>query len=63
MKSFRPKAQVSDGPPAGGGRNAARDFHGERRRNATHASTTDPTRGWCAAGAARRPSSATWATC
>jgi IS5 family transposase len=30
------------GPPAGGGRNAERDFHGERRSNATHASTTDP---------------------
>jgi hypothetical protein len=24
-----------------GGRNGERDFHGERRRNATHASTTD----------------------
>ena len=30
------------GSPAGGGRNAERDFHGERRSNATHASTTDP---------------------
>ena len=26
----------------GGGRNAARDFHGEKRANATHFSTTDP---------------------
>jgi transposase len=42
MKSFRPKADGGDVPPAGGGRNAARDFHGERRSNATHASTTDP---------------------
>jgi transposase len=45
MKSFRPKADEGEGggPPAGGGgRNAERDFHGERRSNATHASTTDP---------------------
>ena len=42
MKSSRPKDDPDDGPPAGGGRNAERDFHGERRRNATHASTTDP---------------------
>jgi len=40
MKSFRPK----DGgkPPEGGGRNPSVDFHGERRVNDTHASTTDP---------------------
>jgi transposase len=42
MKSFKPKAEAGDEPPAGGGRNGERDFHGERRRNATHASTTDP---------------------
>ena len=46
MKSFTPKteggARPDGGPPAGGGRNADRDFHGERRSNATHASTTDP---------------------
>jgi transposase len=42
VKSFKPKAAGGDGPPAGGGRNAERDFHGERRSNATHASTTDP---------------------
>ena len=56
MKSFRPKEsaeagehreakpgeQRDDDPPsAPGGRNPAVDFHGERRRNATHASTTD----------------------
>jgi Transposase domain (DUF772)/Transposase DDE domain len=40
LKSFRPKDGQDD--PPGGGRNAPRDFHGERRRNATHASTTDP---------------------
>jgi transposase len=39
MKSFRPKDGV-DQPP-GGGRNDSRDFHGEPRRNDTHASTTD----------------------
>ena len=44
MKSFKPKAEAGGEPPAGagGGRNAERDFHGERRRNDTHASTTDP---------------------
>jgi Transposase DDE domain len=45
MKSFKPKAEAGREPPpgdAGGGRNAAHDFHGERRRNDTHASTTDP---------------------
>src|SRR4029077_13799754 len=26
----------------GGGRNGERDFHGEKRSNSTHASTTDP---------------------
>lgn len=40
MKSFVRK-DGSD-PPADGGRNAERDFHGEKRRNDTHASTTDP---------------------
>jgi len=40
-KSFRPK-DGSDDPPSGGSRNATRDFHGEQRLNATHASTTDP---------------------
>ena len=39
-KSFRPKD--GSGEPPGPGRNKERDFHGERRRNDTHASTTDP---------------------
>ena len=40
MKSFRPKdGGGDDAPPAG--RNAERDFRGERRSNATHASATD----------------------
>src|ERR687892_404317 len=42
MKSFKPKDGSGDEPPAGGGRNAAADFHGQRRSNETHASTTDP---------------------
>jgi transposase len=41
MKSFRPK-DGQDDPPAGPGRNAERDFRGEKRSNETHASTTDP---------------------
>jgi transposase len=40
LKSFKPKDD--DQPPASGGRNAERDFRGEKRKNATHASTTDP---------------------
>jgi len=41
MKSFVPKNDGSP-PAAGGGRNAERDFHGEKRKNDTHSSTTDP---------------------
>ena len=40
MKSFRPKGDGDDGPRSG--RNMERDFHGEKRSNETHASTTDP---------------------
>jgi transposase len=40
MKSFRPKD--GDGEPPRPGRNGERDFHGEKRSNETHASTTDP---------------------
>jgi len=44
MKSFQPKVGGGDGPgPASGtGRNAERNFRGEKRSNETHASTTDP---------------------
>jgi hypothetical protein len=38
MKSFVPK-EGSNPPPAGGGRNAERDFRGEKRSNGTHSST------------------------
>lgn len=41
-KSFRPKDSDDEGPGPDGGRNAERDFHGERWSNKTHASTTDP---------------------
>lgn len=46
IKSFRavdeePPGEDGDGDGAGGGRNAARDFHGVRWSNATHRSTTD----------------------
>jgi transposase len=46
LKSFVPKDTPTDDgtpPPAGGsGKDVAVDFHGEKRSNATHASTTDP---------------------
>lgn len=41
MKSFKPR-DGSDDPPVGGGRNREADFHGKKRTNETHASTTDP---------------------
>jgi transposase len=40
MKSFRPKD--GSGEPPGPGRNGERSFHGEKRSNESHASTTDP---------------------
>ena len=40
MKSFRAKDGSSDPPDPG--RNGEQDFRGEKRSNATHASTTDP---------------------
>jgi transposase len=39
QKSFQPRDQD---PPAGGGGNPTVNFHGQRRSNATHQSTTDP---------------------
>src|SRR5208283_3498859 len=39
LKSFRPKD--GSGEPPGPGRNGERNFHGEKRSNETHASTTD----------------------
>ena len=40
LKSFRPQGQPR--PPKAARRNPAVDFHGEKRLNQTHASTTDP---------------------
>ena len=42
MKSFKPKDGSDDPPADGGGRNRETDFHGAKRSNETHASTTDP---------------------
>ena len=42
MKSFKPKDGSGEPPAQGGGRNAEADFHGQKRSNDTHASTTDP---------------------
>jgi transposase len=45
LKSFKPKEAPDSGsePPAtGGGRDPEVDFHGEKRTNSTHHSTTDP---------------------
>jgi transposase len=43
MKSFRPKDGSGEPPtPGGGGKNREADFHGQKRSNETHASTTDP---------------------
>lgn len=40
LKSFRPR-DGSGSPPTGGGKNPEVDFHGEKRANDTHRSTTD----------------------
>jgi transposase len=48
MKSFRPKD--GSGEPPAPGRNGERDFHGEKRSNETHASTTDPDARLCRKG-------------
>ena len=42
MKSFKPRDGSGEPPASGGGRNAEADFHGQKRSNDTHASTTDP---------------------
>jgi len=56
LKSFRPK----DARPEGGGRNPEVDFHGEKRLNQTHASTTDPEARLLARAKAKKPSSVLW---
>jgi transposase len=42
MKSVKPKDGSGEPPAHGGGRNAEADFHGQKRSNDSHASTTDP---------------------
>ena len=42
MKSVKPKNGSGEPSAQGGGRNAEADFHGQKRLNDTHASTTDP---------------------
>jgi transposase len=42
MKSFKPKDGSDEPPLSDGGRNAEANFHGQKRSNETHASTTDP---------------------
>jgi transposase len=42
MKSFKPKDGSGEPPAERGGRNGETDFHGAKRSNDTHASTTDP---------------------
>jgi hypothetical protein len=42
MKSFKPTDGSNKPPADGGGRNQETDFHGQRRSNETHTSTTDP---------------------
>nr|WP_249782761.1 MULTISPECIES: IS5 family transposase [Bradyrhizobium] len=42
MKSVKPKDGSREPPAQGGGRNAEANYHGQKRSNDTHASTTDP---------------------
>ena len=42
IKSVKPGDGSGEPPAQGGGRNAEADFHGQKRSNDTHASTTDP---------------------
>jgi len=42
QKSFKPKTETTPMPPPDDPGNPSVDFRGERRTNATHASTTDP---------------------
>jgi len=52
LKSFRPKGE----PPADGSRNPEVNFHGEKRKNDTHASTTDPDARFIEKAREKRPS-------
>ena len=60
LKSFKPRdgdpPKTTDDDPG----NPSVDFHGERRSNTTHQSTTDPEAGCCARGKAKKPSWSSW---
>ena len=58
LKSFQRKDAGPSSPPADRG-NPTVNFHGERRGNATHQSTTDPEPDWPRRARARKPSFAT----
>ena len=60
MKSVKPKDGSGERPAEAGGRNTERDFHGEKRSNDTHASTTDPEARLYRKGQGRRRSCASW---
>jgi hypothetical protein len=42
MKKFKPRDEAGAPPTPGGVRDREADFHGQKRSNETHASTTDP---------------------
>jgi transposase len=42
LKSVKPRDDDQASPPAGGAKNLEVDFHGQRRTNETHVSSTDP---------------------
>jgi transposase len=63
LKSFKPKADASPPAPPQDPGNPSVDFRGEKRSNATHASTTDPEPGCTRRPRAKRPNSVTWGTC
>lgn len=60
MKSFRPKDEEDQDPPEGGDHNPEVDFKGQKRKNDTHQSMTDPDCRLYKKAKAKIPSSATW---
>jgi hypothetical protein len=64
LKSFRPKGKKhKDEPPTDDPGNPTVNFHGERRSNETHQSSTDPAARLSARGSGKRRSSAFRAMC
>ena len=60
QKSFKKKGAESADSPTDEPGNPSVDFRGERRMNATHASTTDPEHGCTRKPQARRRRSVSW---